>query len=293
MPKKKPIKKVVIAAAGWGTRFLPVTKSMPKEMLPVVDKPVIHYVVDEIISAGIRDIVIISGFYKRAIEDYFDKSFELEKHLEKQNKTRELEQVKKISHLANFIYIRQKGNIYGNAAPVLSAEPALDNEPFIVMWGDEFIKANPPRLTQMLSSYKKHPGVIISSLRVPKEDVSKYGIVEGKKVADNLFRIRRIIEKPSPSSAPSNLAALGAYILPPQIFKIIKNLKPTKGGEIWLTDAINVLIKEKYPVYAREIKNGRYYDMGNKISYLKAAIEFALERPDISKELKKYLKNLN
>lgn len=287
------IKKVVIPAAGWGTRFLPETKSMPKEMLPIVDRPVIQYVVEEAVAAGIKDVIIITGYYKRAIEDYFDKSFELEMHLKNSGKIEELEYLEKITHLANFIYIRQKGKLYGNAVPVLSSEPAVGKEPFIVMWGDEFIKSNPPRLTQMIEAYQKHPGVIISSLRVDKNDVSRYGIVDVDPVENNLFRIKKIVEKPSPEDAPSNLAALGAYILPPEIFDIIRNLKPGKKGEIWLTDAINVLINSNYPVYACEIQNGKYYDMGNKLAYLKAVIEFGLKRPEFSAELKEYLKKLD
>ena len=287
------IRKVVIPVAGWGTRFLPETKAMPKEMLPIVDRPVIQYVVEEATAAGINNIILITGYYKRAIEDYFDKSFELETHLRKSGKIDELRELEKISHLANFIYIRQKGELYGNAVPVLSSESAVGNETFIVMWGDEFIKADPPRLTQMIEAYKRHPGVIISGLRVSQDDVSKYGIVDGEQVEENLFRTKQIIEKPSANDAPSNLAALGAYILPPKIFDIIRNSKPGKKGEIWLTDAINVLIKDNYPVYTCEIKNGRYYDMGNKLSYLKAVVEFALKRPEFSVQLKQYLRNLN
>jgi len=287
------IKKVVIPAAGWGTRFLPETKSIPKEMLPIIDRPVIEYVVKEAISAGIKDIIIITGFYKRAIEDYFDKSFELEEHLRKSNKLQELKEIQDISRLANFIYIRQKRELYGNGIPVLSAEPAVGNEPFVVMWGDEFIKAEPPRLTQMIEAYKKHPGVVISSLRIPENEVSKYGIVDIEPVEENVSKKKRIVENPSPEEAPSNLAALGAYILPPEIFDIIRHLKPGKNGEIWLTDAINVLIKEHYPVYSCEIKGGKYYDMGNKLSYLKAVIEFVLKRPEFSQSLKDYLKSLN
>jgi UTP--glucose-1-phosphate uridylyltransferase len=290
---KKKITKVIIPAAGWGTRFLPATKAIPKEMLPVVDKPVIQYVVEEAVNSGIKDIIVITGWQKRAIEDHFDRGLELEDHLRKQGKTERLKKVQDIANLANFIYIRQKGELYGNGLPVLAAEPALDDEPFAVMWGDEFIKSNPPRLAQMLKAYEKHPGVIISGIRIKdKEQISRYGIADIEKVDDNLFRIKEIVEKPEPNKAPSNLATHGAYILPPKIIEIIKNLKPGKGGEIWLTDAINVLIKNGYPVYACEIKDGQYYDTGNKLEYLKTVLEFAFKRPEFAKELKKHFKEL-
>lgn len=285
------IKKAIIPAAGWGTRFLPATKAMPKEMLPIVDKPIIQYVVEEIVSAGIQQIVIVTGWQKRAIEDHFDNSFELEKHLEAKGKKKELAQIKKIAHLANSIYIRQKGKYYGNAAPILSAQTAIGNEPFAVLWGDEFIAAQPPRLTQMLEVYKKYKGAIISAVQIEtKDQFSRYGIADIEPIDKNVFKIKRIVEKPLPSQAPSNLATHGAYILPPEIFNIIKKLKPGKGKEIWLVDAINELIKTGFPVYGCKIKNGKYYDTGNKLEYLKTVIEFSLQRPEFSKELKQYLK---
>ena len=270
------INKVVIPAAGWGTRFLPATKAMPKEMLPIVDKPVIQYVVEEAVESGIKDVIIVTGWQKRAIEDHFDHSFELEKHLEAQGKEKELKQIRDIAQLANFIYIRQKGKFYGNAVPILSAESAVGNEPFAVMWGDEFIGANPPRLARIES----------------EDQMSRYGIAETEPVENNVFKIKRIVEKPLPSEAPSNLATHGAYILPPEIFGIIKGLDPGKDGEMWLVDAVNELIKQGFPVYGCEIENGKYYDTGNKIEYLKTVVEFALSHPDFNGEFKKYLKNL-
>jgi len=287
------IRKVVITAAGWGTRFLPATKAIPKEMLPIIDRPVIQYVVEEAVASGLRDIVIITGWQKRAIEDHFDRCFELEKHLESQGKKEELEQIKKIAQLANFIYIRQKGEYYGNAVPILAAEPVIDNEPFLYTWGDEFILAKPPRFFQMLEAYKKQKGVIISGVRVETdEQLRRYGIADIEPVEKNIFRIKKIVEKPSPDEAPSNLATHGAYILPPEIFEIIKNLKPGKSGEIWLVDAINELIERGYPVYACEIENAKYYDTGNKLEYLKTAVEFALRNPVLSNQFKEYLRNL-
>ena len=286
------IRKVVIPAAGWGTRFLPATKAMPKEMLPIIDKPIIQYVVEEAVASGIQDVVMITGWQKRAIEDHFDRQFELEKHLESQGKEKELLLIKKIAQLANFIYIRQKSEHYGNAMPVLAAKPAIGNEDFAVMWGDEFIMAKPPRLAQIMEVYKKYRGAVISAVRIEsKDDVSRYGIADMEQVEKGIFRIKKIVEKPLPEEAPSNLATHGAYILPPDIFNIIENLKP-RNGEIWLVDAINNLIESGYPVYGCEIQNGKYYDTGNKTEYLKTVIEFALNHPDFSKDIKEYLKNL-
>ncbi len=287
------IKKAVIPAAGWGTRFLPQTKAIPKEMLPIVDKPVIQYVVEEVASSGIKDIIIITGWQKRAIEDHFDNSFELTKFLETKGKEKEISEIKKISQLANFIYLRQKSEYYGNAIPVLTAEPVIGQEPFVVIWGDEFILSQPPRLWQMLNVYEKRKGIIISGVRIKnKEELSRYGIAQIKPLKDNVFKIKKIVEKPSPKEAPSNLATHGAYILPPEIFKIIKNMKPGQGGEFWLVEAINQLIKDGFPAFACEIKNGKYYDTGNKLEYLKTVVEFALSHPELSKEFKEFLKNL-
>lgn len=287
------IKKVVIPAAGLGTRFLPQTKAIPKEMLPVVDKPVIQYVVEEAVNSGIQDIIIVTGWQKRAIEDYFDRSSELEKYLAEKGKEKELAEIKRIAELANFIYIRQKGSGYGNAIPVLTAQPVIGKETFAVLWGDEFIWAQPPRLAQMLEVYEKYPGAVISAVRIESKDqLSRYGIGDLEPIENNIFKIKKIIEKPIPSEAPSSLACHGAYILPPEIFEIVKNLKPGRDGEFWLVDAVNELIKKGFPVYACEIKNAKYYDTGNKLEYLKTVIEFALSHPDFGEEFKKYLKGL-
>lgn len=217
------IRKAVIPAAGFGTRFLPQTKAMPKEMLPIVDKPVIQYVVEEAVAAGIEDIVIVTGALKRAIEDHFDvPNAELLKNLEAGGKTDLLEKIHAISELANFVYIRQKG-LYGNGTPVLSAEPVIENEMFAVMWGDEFIYSNPPRLSQMIRVYEKFGGAVISAVRIQnKEDLKRYGIADVEPVEGNVYKIKNIVEKPHPDKAPSNLAAHGAYILPPEIFNILR-----------------------------------------------------------------------
>jgi len=286
------ITKAIIPAAGFGTRFLPATKSMPKEMLPIVDKPVIQYVVEEAVAAGITDIIIVTGYHKRAIEDYFDHSYELEKRLEEAGKTKELAEVRQIAEMANFVYVRQKGP-YGNATPVYCCRHLIDkDEDFAVMWGDEFIYSDPPRLKQMVDVYEKYGGAVISAVRVEEENVSRYGIADVDVVKDNVFKIKKIVEKPKKEDAPSNLAAHGAYILPGKIFSILQDLKPGKGGELWLPDAIQQLIQEEFPVYACEVKNSHYYDTGNKLEYLKANIDFALRRPDLAEGLKDYIKKI-
>lgn len=289
----KKITKAVIPAAGFGTRFLPQTKAMPKEMLPIVDKPVIQYVVEEIVNSGIRDIVVVTGANKRAIEDHFDApSADLIKNLLQGNKEKILEEVNKIADMANFIYIRQKGP-YGNGTPVLSAEPAIDGEPFAVLWGDEFIYAEPPRLQQMIKVHEKLGGIVISGVKIEKkEDLRRYGIADLEPVEGNVYKIKSIVEKPEPDEAPSNIATHGAYILPPEIFDALRAQSPGRGGEIWLTGAINELKNQGVPLYAVEIENGKYYDTGNKLEYMKTAVELALKHPEIGANLRVYLKEL-
>jgi len=290
---KKNITKVIIPAAGFGTRFLPQTKAMPKEMLPIVDKPVIQYVVEEAVASGIKDIVIITGSNKRAIEDHFDAPDQnLTKNLLQGNKQHLLDEVSRISEMANFIYIRQKGP-YGNGTPVLTAEPVIDNEPFAVLWGDEFIYSKPPRLAQMIKVYEKYGGIVISGVKISKkEDLSKYGIAELDPVEKNIYKIKKIVEKPEPNEAPSDIATHGGYILPPDIFGALRSIKPGKGGEIWLTDAINFLKNLGVPLYTVVIQDGKYYDTGNKLEYMKTAVEMALQHHDIKDEFKSFLKKL-
>ena len=289
----KKITKVVIPAAGFGTRFLPQTKAMPKEMLPIIDQPVIQYVVEEAVNSGIEDIVIITGYVKRAIEDHFDlPNAELIKNLESSGKTELLKEVQKISEMANFIYLRQKGP-YGNGTPVLAAEPVIEDEPFAVLWGDEFIYSKPPRLSQMIKVHEKFGGVVISGVRIEKkEDLKRYGIADITPVEGNVYKINAIVEKPDANEAPSNLATHGAYIFPPDIFAALKRIKPGKGGEVWLVDAINLLKEEGIPIFAVEIENGKYYDTGNKLEYMKTVVELGLEHPDINGEFRKFLKEI-
>ncbi len=287
------ITKALIPAAGFGTRFLPQTKAMPKEMLPIVDKPVIQYVVEEVVASGIDTIVIVTGANKRAIEDHFDNpSEELEQILIEGKKTEILEEVKEISTMANFIYVRQKGP-YGNGTPVLSGEAVIGNEPFAVIWGDEFISSNPPRLAQMMEVHEKYGGIVISGVRIEeKADLKRYGIADIEPVEGNVYKIKKIVEKPEPDEAPSNLATHGAYILPPEIFQALREIQPGKGGEIWLIDAINLLQERGVPVYAVEIENGKYYDTGNKLEYLKTVIELARKHSEIGEDFEKYLRSL-
>jgi UTP--glucose-1-phosphate uridylyltransferase len=287
------IRKAVIPAAGFGTRFLPQTKAMPKEMLPIVDKPVIQYVVEEAVNSGIRDVVIVTGALKRAIEDHFDVlNQDLIKNLEQGGKHDLMEQTKKIADMANFIYVRQKGP-YGNGTPVLAAEPIIENEAFAVLWGDEFVYATPPRLAQMIAVYEKMGGIVISGVKIEKkEDLKRYGIGDLEPVEGNVYKVKGIVEKPDPETAPSNIMTGGAYIFPPEIFKALKEIQPGKGGELWLVDAINLLRDHGTPVYAVEIENGKYYDTGNKLEYMKTAVDLAISHPDISEEFKKFLKDL-
>lgn len=288
------ITKALIPAAGFGTRFLPQTKAMPKEMLPIVDKPVIQYVVEEIVSSGIETVIIVTGANKRAIEDHFDEpNEELAQTLEESGKTEALKQIQEISKMADFIYVRQKGP-YGNGTPVLSGEAIIENEPFAVIWGDEFILSDPPRLKQMIDVHEKYGGVVISGVRIPHDDLGRYGIADIEPVEGetNVFKIKKIVEKPSPDEAPSDLATHGAYILPPEIFQALRDVQPGKGGEIWLVDAINLLRDKGVPIYAVEIANGKYYDTGNKLEYMKTVVDLALKHEEINGEFLEYLKKL-
>lgn len=290
---QRKITKALIPAAGFGTRFLPQTKAMPKEMLPIVDKPVIQYVVEEIVDSGIENIIIVTGANKRAIEDHFDvPNQDLIQNLVNGGKTKMVDKLNKISEMANFIYVRQKG-AYGNGTPVLTGESVIDGEPFAVVWGDEFIYADPPRLSQMIPVYEKYGGIVISGVEIKKkEDLKRYGIADLEPVEGNVFKIKKIVEKPDPDLAPSNIATHGAYILPPEIFRALKSLKPGQGGEIWLTDAINLLKDEGMPVYAVVVENGKYYDTGNKLEYMKTAVDLAMQHSEIGEDFTKYLETL-
>ncbi len=282
--------KAVIPVAGWGTRFLPATKAMPKEMLPVVDKPVIQYIVEELLDAGIYDIVFITGRHKRAIEDHFDLNPDLEMHLEKAGKRELLEVVRRISHLVNPIFIRQKEQ-KGLGHAVLTAAPALSkSEPFVVALGDIIIKGV-NTISEMVSIYTRFGKSVIALFEVPPEGVSKYGIAKVRKIDEKTFLIEEIVEKPSPEEAPSNLAVVGRYLFTPTILKKLAKTEPGKGGEIQLTDAIAELLKEE-AVYAFKVPSEAVFDTGNKLDYLKTVITFALEREDLKEELTRFLKEI-
>lgn len=285
------IRKAVIPVAGFGTRFLPATKAMPKEMLPIVDKPIIQYVVEEAVASGITDIILVTGASKRAVEDHFDYNSEMENWLMKQGgKEEQLAEIRRIAEMANFIYVRQKGP-YGNGTPVLSAKDVVGDEPFVVLWGDEFIYANPPRAKQCIEVYEKYGHSVISAIEVAREDVSKYGIADVEPVDGNVYKIKSLVEKPDPADAPSTLATHGCYLLTPAIFDELKQLKPGKGGEIWLPEAVQALAK-KEPVYACKVTDAIYYDTGSKLGYLKANVDFALRDPKLRDDFRKYLQSV-
>lgn len=282
------IRKAVIPVAGFGTRFLPFTKAMPKEMLPIVDKPVIQYIVEEAVAAGIEQIILVTGSNKRAIEDHFDSYFELEYRLEQGGKTKELDEIQAITRLAQFIYVRQK-EAKGLGDAILTAEPAIDDEPFAILYGDDVIDAREPVLGQMLAVYRDESAPMIGVTEVPKEAVSRYGTIDPEQISDRLYRIRKIIEKPTPQEAPSQLVVTGRVIVPPKIFSILRHTPPGKGGEIQLTDALATLMAENSG-YAYHY-DGIFFDCGNKLEYLKAVVHFALKRADVAKEFSEYLKS--
>ncbi len=286
------ITKVIIPAAGFGTRFLPQTKAMPKEMLPIVDKPVIQYVVEEAVGAGIKDVIIITGYAKRSIEDHFDlPNAELIKNLEMGKKYHLLEEVNKIANLANFIYLRQKGP-YGNATPIKSAQHLIENEPFLVLWGDDFVWAQPSRSQQLINAFNQLQAPVLCGIRTEKkEDADRYAFIKGKEIKKGVWQVEKLIEKPGLEKLPSNIAIVSGYVLTPDIFPILNSQKPGKGGEYYLPEAIDILAK-KQPVYAIEIQNGKYYDTGNKFEYLKTVVEFALRHKDINGDFRKFLQSL-
>lgn len=293
MQEGKTIKKAVIAAAGFGTRFLPQTKAMPKEMLPLVDKPIIQYIVEELVDAGVEDIVIVTGYHKRSIEDHFDAiSADLRQNLEQGNKQELLEAVDHVSDLANFAYIRQKGP-YGNATPLLCAEHLLGGEPFYYAFADDFVLASPTRFKQLLEVHNEHGGTVLTCVKAQSdEDYKRYGFVSGHETKDGLIETEKIIEKPgSREAAGSDFATVSGYIIDPAIFPYLhehkKNLEP--GTEFIMQTSMQDMIKDGYKVHGCEIKNGKFYDAGNKLEYLKTLVDFALDREDLGQEFQKYL----
>jgi UTP--glucose-1-phosphate uridylyltransferase len=283
------IKKAIIPAAGLGTRFLPATKAQPKEMLPIVDKPTIQYIVEEAVNAGIEDIIIVTGRSKRSIEDHFDKSYELEKVLEEKNQLDLLKIAQDVSDIANIHYIRQK-EPKGLGHAILVAKSFIGNEPFAVMLGDDIVEAQIPCLKQLINCYDEYKTSILGVQEVARSEVNKYGIVDGIHLEGNVHKVKNLVEKPEIDVAPSNIAILGRYIITPRIFHYLETQTPGAGGEIQLTDALKRLSEEE-AMYAYNFK-GKRYDVGNKMGFLSATIEFALRRPDLKDEMKAYLEYL-
>jgi len=287
---KFAVTKAVLPAAGLGTRFLPATKSQPKEMLPIVDKPAIQYVVEEAVLAGLTDVLVITGRGKRAIEDHFDRNFELEHYLEQSGRDALLAEMREINELADFHYIRQRDPL-GLGHAVLIAEQHVGNEPFACLLGDDLIAEDTPLLQEMLAVHERYGRSVVAVQEVPRQDIHLYGCIQPEWAEDNLARIVSIVEKPDPEEAPSNLAVIGRYILTPTVFETLSDIKAGAGGELQLTDGLKQLLKkEKIYGYVFE---GKRHDTGDKLGFLKATVEFALKRPDLGGTLRQYLKSLN
>jgi UTP--glucose-1-phosphate uridylyltransferase len=283
------VKKAVIPAAGFGTRFLPATKVVPKELLPIVDKPTIQYIMEEVASSGIEEVILITGREKGSIEDHFDTSTELENYLRKKGKDDLLQMVQKIAEMVTLVAVRQKEPL-GLGHAVLCAKKIVGEEPFAVLLGDDLIDAEVPCIRQMMELYQKLDGAMVAIQKVPKSETHLYGIIKGKRMEDRLYRVEEMIEKPRQGEAPSNLAIIGRYILPPQIFEALEKTKPDQRGEIQLTDAIREL-NRNLPVFGYEFIGDRY-DAGDKLGYLQANIAFGLKHPELGKKLKRYLKHI-
>jgi UTP--glucose-1-phosphate uridylyltransferase len=285
------VRKAVFPAAGLGTRFLPATKAQPKEMLPLVDKPMIQYVVEEAVASGLSEIIIVTGRGKRAIEDHFDSAFELEYYLNDRGKADELAQIKTISELASVSYVRQREPL-GLGHAILCARPLVGDEPFAVFLGDDIIGATPrPCMRQLLDVSDRHEAPVLAVERVPQQRIHQYGVIKARQLESRVHEILDLVEKPKAKDAPSDLAIIGRYVLPPEIFELLAGTRADARGEIQLTDALR-LLRARRPMYAVEFE-GRRYDTGDKLGFLKATVEFALARPDLSDEFRSYLKTLS
>jgi UTP--glucose-1-phosphate uridylyltransferase len=287
---KLKVRKAIIPAAGLGTRFLPATKAQPKEMLPIVDKPTIQFIVEEAINSGIDEILIVTGRSKRAIEDHFDKSLELEQELEKKGNYELLTMVQNISNMVNIHYIRQK-EPRGLGHAIYCAKAFIGNEPFAVLLGDDIVDSSEPCLEQLIRVFNDYNCPVIGVQPVEWQNVHQYGIVNCSPIVERLFKVNELVEKPEPSKAPSNIAILGRYIITPDIFEYLENAVPGKGGEIQLTDALNCLVAHQ-DMYAYNFI-GKRYDVGNKLGFLEATVEFALKRDDLKHDFGKYLKSIS
>jgi UTP--glucose-1-phosphate uridylyltransferase len=293
--QNKPVRKAVIAAAGFGTRFLPQTKAMPKEMLPLIDKPIIQYIVEELVEAGIQDIIIVTGYHKRSIEDHFDRmSADLRANLEQGGKHALLEATERISDMANFVYIRQKGP-YGNGTPVLNAEHLIGDEPFIYTFADDFFVARPSRFTQMVQKYEAFGASILPCIRMQHdEDYQRYGIVDGAVVEPGVIEMNTIVEKPGKQDAPSDLGSVTGYLLTPEIFTFLHEAKSalTAGQEFYIQYGMQRMIDAGHKMYAFEVQDGKYYDTGNKLDYLKTVMDFGLKHEELGDHLRSYMRHL-
>lgn len=288
----KKIRKAVIPAAGYGTRFLPETKAMPKEMLPIVDKPVIQYVAEELAEAGIEQIILVTGWHKRAIEDHFDRHLELENKLQSSGKTEQLEMIRKISSMAEFVFVRQQ-EANGNGGAILTAKNIVGDEPFVVLWGDDFIVAEPSRTKQMIAAYEKYGTSILGGIRTNKpEDTKRYGFVGGEQIEDGVIKVKSFIEKPGPEHVPSDLAVVSGMVLTPEIFDALESYTPEEGKELIYVDGVNVMRERGIDSHAVEIKGGKYYDCGSITEYLKTNVEMALKRDDINGEFKDFIREI-
>ncbi|MFH1404783.1 MAG: UTP--glucose-1-phosphate uridylyltransferase GalU [Patescibacteria group bacterium] len=286
------IRKAIMPVAGMGTRFLPASKAQPKEMLAVVDKPVIQYIVEEAVASGIEEIIFVTSYGKRAIEDHFDRNFELEYRLEQKKKIKELKQISAVGKLAKFAFVRQNKPA-GDGHAVLTALPFVDaHEPVAVLFGDDIIDGGTkPALKELMDVYDKYRDPVIALQKVPKNKVSNYGVIGGKKLSEDTWEINQFVEKPAVDKAPSNLIVIGRYIITPPIFSILQKLKPGKDGEIRLADAFETFLAQKRVMYGC-VFDGKRYDCGNKLEFLKAQVELGLKHPEIGKQLASYLKTI-
>lgn len=290
------VRKAVIAAAGYGTRFLPQTKAMPKEMLPLVDKPIIQYIVEELVEAGIEDIIIVTGYHKRSIEDHFDHlSADLRANLKQGNKLELLEETKRISNLANFAYVRQKGP-YGSATPIVNAAHLIGDEPFIYTFADDLVPSQPNRFTQMITLYEELRGPILPCIKITDEaSYMRYGIVSGNEIRPGVMEMSGIAEKPGKESAPSDLASIGGYLLTPSVFEYAMNAYPKLDADkefYFTTYVLEPMIERGEKLYACALSNSRYYDTGNKLEYLKTVVDYALKHDDLKDDFRAYIKTL-
>jgi UTP--glucose-1-phosphate uridylyltransferase len=283
------VRKGVFPAAGLGTRFLPATKAQPKEMLPLVDKPTIQYVVEEAVASGLEELVLVTGRNKRAIEDHFDAAFELEHYLQERGKTAELAEIRAVSELATIAYVRQKEPL-GLGHAILCARALVGDEPFGVFLGDDIIVAETPCMRQLLDVYARYAGPVVAVMRIPREEIGRYGVIDARALGGNIYEVLDMVEKPAPKDAPSDLAIIGRYVLTPDLFPILAETPADSRGEIQLTNGLRTL-RQRRPIYAVQFE-GRRYDTGDKLGFLKATVDFALARPDLRDEFRAYLKGL-